>query len=66
MFNEYYIKNQYLSFVAGIRHTDVKDFWKKSCLSTPSHLAVTAPVGHAAPLRSAGTCAASVPFRKPR
>ena len=47
--------------MTGIRHTDVKDFWKKSCLSTPSHLAVTAPVGHAAPLRYAGTCAALFP-----
>ena len=46
--------------MTGIRHTDVKDFRGKSCLSTPSHLSVTAPVGHAAPLRCAGTCAASV------
>ena len=45
-----------------IRHTDVKDFFQKSCLSTPSHLTVTAPSGHAAPLRYAGTCAASVPM----
>ena len=66
MFNNIILKINILSFMTGIRHTDVKDFWKKSCLSTPSHLAVTAPVGHAAPLRSAGTCAASVPFRKPR
>ena len=43
-----------------IRHTDVKDFLQKSCLSTPSHLSVTAPVGHAAPLRCAGTFTASV------
>ncbi len=47
--------------MTGICLTDVKDFWKKSCLSTPSHLAVTAPVGHAAPLRYAGTCAALFP-----
>ena len=46
--------------MTGIRHSDVKDFWKKSCLFTPSHLAVTAPVGHAAPLRYAGTFTASV------
>ena len=43
-----------------IRHTDVKDFFQKSCQSTPSHLTVTAPVGHAAALRSAGTFTASV------
>ena len=43
-----------------IRHTDVKDFFQKSCQSTPSHLTVTAPAGHAAPLRSAGTFTASV------
>ena len=47
--------------MTGIRHTDVKDFRGKSCLSTPSHLSVTAPVGHAAPLRFAGTCAAQLP-----
>ena len=46
--------------MTGIRHTDVNDFLRKSCLSTPSRLAATAPVGHAAPLRSAGTCAASI------
>ncbi len=46
--------------MTGIRHTDVKDFFQKSCQSTPSHLAVTAPVGHAAPLRCAGTSTASV------
>ena len=43
-----------------IRHTDVKDFLQKSCLSTPRHLTVTAPAGHAAPLRCAGTFTASV------
>ena len=52
--------------MTGIRHTDVNDFLRKSCLSTPSRLAATAPVGHAAPLRFAGTCAASVSSRKPR
>ena len=36
--------------MTGIRHTDVKDFFQKSCQSTPSHLTVTAPSGHAAPL----------------
>ena len=36
------------------------DFCKKSGLSTPSHLTVTAPVGHAAALRCAGTFTASV------
>ena len=46
--------------MTGIRHTDVKDFFQKSCQSTPSHLSVTAPAGHAAPLRSAGTFTASV------
>ena len=30
----------------------------------PQSPAVTAPVGHAAPLRSAGTCAASVPMQE--
>ena len=34
--------------------------FRKSCLSTPSHLTVTAPSGHAAPLRYAGTSSASV------
>ena len=48
--------------MTGIRHTDVNDFLRKSCLSTPSRLTATAPVGHAAPLRSAGTCAAPVPM----
>ena len=24
--------------MTGIRHTDVKDFWKKSCLSNPQSL----------------------------
>ena len=46
--------------MTGIRHTDVRDFFQKSCLSTPSHLSVTAPAGHAPPLRSAGTSTASV------
>ena len=46
--------------MTGIRHTDVKDFFQKSCQSTPSHLTVTAPAGHAAPLRCAGTFTASV------
>ncbi len=46
--------------MTGIHRTAVKDFFQKSCQSTPSHLAVTAPVGHASPLRSAGTCAAPV------
>ena len=46
--------------MTGIRRTDVKDFFQKSCLSTPSHLTVTAPAGHAAPLRSAGTSTAPV------
>ena len=52
--------------MTGTRHTDVKDFLQKSCLSTPSHLTVTAPAGHAAPLRYAGTCAALTFFRKSR
>ena len=50
--------------MTGIRHTDVKDFFQKSCLFTPSHLTVTAPVGHAAPLLSAGTSTASVPMQE--
>ena len=37
--------------MTGIRNTDVKDFFQKSCQSTPSHLTVTAPSGHAAPVR---------------
>ena len=65
MFNNIILKISILSFMTGIRHTDVKgDFRRKSRLSTPSHLAVTAPSGHAAPLRSAGTCAASVPLQE--
>ena len=50
--------------MTGIRHTDVKDFFQKSCLFTPSHLTVTAPVGHAAPLRYAGTSTASVSMQE--
>ena len=46
--------------MAGICRSDVKDFFQKSCLSTPSHLTVTAPAGHAPPLRSAGTSTAPV------
>ena len=46
--------------MTGIHRTDVKDFFQKSCLSTPSHLSVTAPVGHTPPLRSVGTSTASV------
>ena len=34
--------------MTGIRHTDVKDFRGKSCLSTPSHF-VTAPCQGAPP-----------------
>ena len=34
--------------------------FRKSCLSTSSHLSVTAPSGHAAPLRFTGTSTASV------
>ena len=60
MFNNITLKINILSFMTGIRHTDVRDFFQKSCLSTPSHLSVTAPAGHAAPLRSAGTFTASV------
>ena len=55
MFNSIVIKINILYSLTEIRHTDVKDFLRKSCLSTPSHLTVTAPSGHAAPLRSAGT-----------
>ena len=61
MFNSIVIKINILYSLTEIRHTDVKDFLRKSRLSTPSHLTVTAPVGHAAPLRSAGTCAALFP-----
>ncbi len=50
--------------MTGIRHTDVKDFFQKSCQSTPQSPAVTAPVGHAAPLRYAGTSTASVPLQE--
>ena len=50
--------------MTGIRHTDVKDFFQKSCQSTPSHLTVTAPLGHAAALRCAGTSTASVPMQE--
>ena len=48
MFNNIILKINILSFMTGIRH--------------PQSPAVTAPVGHAAPLRCAGTCAASVPM----
>ena len=47
MFNNIILKINILSFMTGIRH--------------PQSPAVTAPVGHAAPLRSAGTCAALFP-----
>ena len=50
MFNNIILKINILSFMTGIRH--------------PQSPAVTAPVGHAAPLRSAGTCAASVPLQE--
>ena len=50
MFNSIVIKINILYSLTEIRHTDVKDFLRKSCLSTPSHLTVTAPSGHAAPL----------------
>ena len=57
MFNSIILKINILSFMTGIRHTDVKDFFQKSCLSKPQSLA---PSGHAAPLRCAGTSTASV------
>ena len=50
MFNNIILKINILSFMTGIRH--------------PQSPAVTAPSGHAAPLRSAGTCAASVPLQE--
>ena len=48
--------------MTGIRHTDVKDFWEEILSVHPQSPAVTAPVGHAAPLRCAGTSTASVPM----
>ena len=36
MFNNIILKINILPFMIGIRHTDVKDFWKKSCLPSPS------------------------------
>ena len=38
MFNSIILKINILSFMTGTRHTDVKDFWKKSCLSNPQSL----------------------------
>ena len=38
MFDNIILKINILSFMTEIRHTDVKDFFQKSCLSTPSHL----------------------------
>ena len=43
MFNNIILKINILPFMIGIRHTDVKDFWKKSCLFTPSHLPSPSP-----------------------
>ena len=49
----------------GIRHTDVKEGFLEEILPIhPQSPAVTAPVGHAAPLRSAGTCTASVSMQE--
>ena len=50
--------------MAGIRRTDVKGIsgGNPVCSVHPQSPAVTAPVGHTAPLRCAGTCAASVPM----
>ncbi len=35
MFNNIILKINILSFMTGIRQTDVKDFFQKSCLSPP-------------------------------
>ena len=114
MFNNIILKISILSFMTGIRHTDVKgissgnpgcpppvtcgdspvgacgsaslrrhlrcfgslagnlaDAPVRPCWAIPEipsvhpqSPAVTAPSGHAAPLRSAGTCAASVPLQE--
>ena len=50
--------------MTGIRHTDVRGISSGNPVY-PQSPAVTAPSGHAAPLRYAGTSTASVPFRKP-
>ena len=35
--------------MTGIRHTDVKDFWKKSCLSNPQSLCDSHPLPSPSP-----------------
>ena len=54
MFNRIILKINILSFMTG--------FLTEILSVHPQSPAVTAPVGHAAPLRSAGTCAALFPF----
>ena len=57
MFNSIILKINILSFMTG--------FLSEILSVHPQSPAVTAPVGHAAPLRCAGTCAASVPLQEP-
>ena len=57
---------RFLHSLCSVEMTEKVPFGRNdnSCLSTPSHLAVTAPVGHAAALCSAGTSTASVPMQE--
>ena len=64
MFNNIILKINILSFMSGIRHTDVKGISSGNPVCPPQSPAVTAPSGHAAPLRSAGTSTASVPMQE--
>ena len=57
MFNNIILKINILSFMTG--------FLEEILSVHPQSPAVTAPVGHAAPLRCAGTSTASVSSRKP-
>ena len=56
------------SLAGNLADAPVRPCWAFSEILAvhPQSPAVTAPSGHAAPLRSAGTCAASVPMREPR
>ncbi len=51
MFNSIILKINILSFMTGIRHTDVKDFFQKSCLSKPQSLRDSPLLRGATPIR---------------
>ena len=55
MFNNIILKINILPFMTEIRHTDVKDFFQKSCQSTPSHPSPEA-LSHATGLLLKGHC----------